>query len=58
MCGLVVGGQLGHDTRRELLAEFDTPLVEGVDAPDHALLAAQPAGTLDEVEVAGHHVHS
>ena len=30
-------GQLGEDGFGELFAEFDTPLVEAVDAPDDAL---------------------
>ena len=29
--------ELGDDALREHLAELDTPLVEGVDLPDHAL---------------------
>ncbi len=29
--------QLGQDLRRQLFAEFDTPLVKAVDVPDYSL---------------------
>ena len=35
--GLGRGLQLGDDVLRELLAKLNTPLVEGVDAPDGSL---------------------
>ena len=35
--GLSVGLKLGDDALGEGFAEFDAPLVEGVDVPDHAL---------------------
>ena len=34
---LGLGNQLGHYAQRQGLAELDAPLVEAVDAPDHAL---------------------
>src|ERR1700753_1907341 len=35
--GLACTGQFGDDALRQRLAEFDTPLIEGIDAPDRAL---------------------
>src|SRR3954469_24369042 len=35
--GLIRRLQLGNDLHRQLLAELDSPLIEGVDPPDRAL---------------------
>ena len=35
--GLPCGFEFGDDALGEDFAEFDAPLVEGVDIPDHAL---------------------
>lgn len=37
VCERRVGGQLGQDRGRQLLAQFDAPLIERVDVPEHAL---------------------